>query len=688
MSKVMQKLDFQVFKKALTNQFDAMVKHGSLFRTATDKDELWQTYLDAFPDGTNEIYRERREYDCSCCKNFIRSAGNTIAILDGEIVSIWDIDTGIEAFDAVADAMSDYVKSKDIANQFLHFEKTIGTDKNYEDVNGKAVAWNHFFLKLPTGVNNGKDYVCKGVDIATELSESRSTHDVMLRSLKELTMDSVDTVLELIAQNSIYRAAEYKNSVDAFRKLKVKFDKLKTEKAKDIFVWSNLDTTWGAAARIRNTAIGTLLIDLSDGVDLEDAVRKFETSIMAPQNYKRPTALVSQSMVEKARKTLDELGLTDSLNRRYATLHDIRVNNILFANRQARKLMRSPFDGVATKKVSKTFDKVDSIPIEKFISDVIPNIDSMEVMVENSHANRLVSLIAPIDPKAPLLFKWGNGFSWAYTGDVTDSIKERVKSAGGNVTGDFCCRLAWYNHDDLDLHLVEPNGNEIFYGSKISRFSNGQLDVDMNAGGGTTRTPVENIFYKMRSQLKEGMYHLFVNQYAKRESENVGFEVEIDFMGDVKHYSYEKAVRDKTNVSVAEFEYSRANGLKFGRTLPSTSRSKTLWGVETNDFHKVNVLMRSPNYWDGEKGTGNRHYFFMLDGCINDVDDGRARGFYNEFLNDELTKHRKVLEIVGGKTKVDPSEDQLSGIGFSDSDPTELLIRVQGNVARTLKVII
>lgn len=49
-----------------------------------------------------------------------------------------------------------------------------------------------------------------------------------------------------------------------------------------------------------------------------------------------------------------------------------------------------------------------------------------------------------------------NNFSWAYTGGITDSIKERVKQAGGNVDGELRISLSWFNFDDLDLHVIEP----------------------------------------------------------------------------------------------------------------------------------------------------------------------------------------------------------------------------------------
>jgi hypothetical protein len=669
-------MDFLKFKNAVAKQFDTLSKN-QLFCTAVEKDDLWATYIESFPAGTNPIFRERTEHDCSCCRQFIRAIGNVVAIVDGKPVSIWDTVIAEPAYQTVADAMAKLVKSKPISDEFLSSERKAGTDKTYEDIVDKVQTWSHFFVNIPA-VN-----FCTGKDIATKLSDTRSTHDVFLRGLTELTLDSVDTVLELIAQNSLYRGSEYKNTLHTFRNLKFEFEKLPVAD-RDAYVWSKTKMTHGAIARVRNTSIGTMLIDLSAGVDLEDAVRKFETSIMAPSNYKRPTALVSKAMVEKAKATIAELGLTSALDRRFATLTDISIENILFADRDARKVMTGDvFDAIKTKASSRKLDKVEEIPIDKFIAEVLPKAESIEVMFEGRHQNNLVSLIAPVDPVALPLLKWDNNFSWSYNGDMADSIKERVKKAGGNVSGDLCCRLAWSNLDDLDFHMRGPSHEHIYYGAKQAPRTLGRLDVDMNAGMGKTREPVENIFYGDRRLMREGEYRLQVNQFTRRENTNIGFEVEIDFMGTIWKFAYDKPMKTGETVTVATFRYSHANGVQMIDSLPATTASKTIWSIPTQEFHRINLMMLSPNFWN-DRGIGNKHYFFMLDDCLN---DGSARGFFNEFLRDELTPHRKVIEIVGSKMKTEQSINQLSGLGFSSTQRNDLMVRVKSNFNRTVKVV-
>lgn len=682
-------MDFKVIKNAVAQQFNAMCKMAKedgvgLFRANVDKDKLWETYLASFPEGTNSMFRERTEHDCSGCRSFIRAVGNVVAITSkNEIVSIWDVDVADKepAYQAVADALAKLVKSKAIENIFLSVESTAGTDKNFEEVvNGTPIEWQHFFVNIP------REYVVRGVNNGTKLSDARALYDVLKRSLDELTEDAVETVLDLIAQNSLYRGAEHKMAVSTFRQLQKEYAKLKTEKAKEAFVWRSTKKVPVSVSKIRNTSIGTLLVDLSNEVDIEEAVREFE-AMVAPMNYKRPTAIVTPAMIERAKQTVEELGLTSALSRRHAVLSDISVNDILFVDRTAKpKLGGNVFDDLvatAPDKKPKNFDKVEEVHIDKFISDILPRATSLEVMFENQHIKNLVNIIAPQDPTAGKLFKWDNNFSWAYKGDVADSIKEKVKAAGGNVTGDLCCRLAWFNYDDLDLHMLEPNGTEIYFSNKRSHFTCGQLDVDMNAGYGKTRTPVENIFYGNRSGIKEGVYTLYVRQFSRRENVDVGFEVEIDFMGDVHHFAYDKMVTG--DVQVAKFKYSHKNGIEIIESLPSSKVSKEVWGLMTNKFHKVNVMMYSPNHWESSgSGVGNKHYMFIIEGCNNPKP---ARGFFNEYLDTRLDAHRKVFELLGGKLKVEPTDEQMAGLGFSSTQHDAILCRVKGSINRVIKIV-
>jgi hypothetical protein len=664
-------MNFKDFKVAVQRQF-AIMSQSQLFTVTLNKDDLWKTYLSSFPTGTNPIYKTRTEHDCQCCKQFIRNAGNIVAIQNGKLVSIWDIRVDDLSYQIVANTLAEVVKSHQIHNTFLHYENHVGTDHNHVLLEDRTQTFEHFHINLP------KQCVKPKHQIDTILGEIRSIKDVFLRSLTEITLEAIDTVLDLINQNSLYRGEENKHAVSAFRELKIEFDKAEN---KDLHCWSVVQTVSPGVSKIRSTAIGTLLVDLSVNVDLDIAVRSFESKV-APMNYKRPTSLVTKAMVEKARQTITDLGLSSALERRFAVLEDINVNNILFADRASKKRLTDVFDEVPVKAISKKLDKIEEIQIDDFITKILPNITTMEIMPENKHISSFVSLIAPSDMTAKHLFKWDNPFSWSYNGNVADSIKERVKNAGGNIGGEVRISLSWFNHDDLDLHLVEPNGNEIYYWNRrYKSLLGGILDVDMNVQN-LVNDPVENICYASKDKMVSGIYRVFVNPFRNRTTENPGFEIEIEINGQVMNLSYDKAVKQRIEVGHIIYDKSTLIGFQVIPLIPETNVSKEIWNVQTNQFQKVSVMMLSPNYWNNQ--VGNKHYFFMLENCINNTN---ARGFFNEFLISDLDQHRKVFEIVGNKMKAESTPNQMSGLGFSSTQRNSILCRVSGTFTRTIKLI-
>ena len=58
--------------------------------------------------------------------------------------------------------------------------------------------------------------------------------------------------------------------------------------------------------------------------------------------------------------------------------------------------------------------------------------------------------------------------------------------------GDIQVSVTWNTIADVDLHVIEPNGAELYYGNRSSG-SGGQLDVDANAACGTTSPWQENV---------------------------------------------------------------------------------------------------------------------------------------------------------------------------------------------------
>jgi len=677
-------MNFNEFKTKQQKHIAGMLDgQNALFMTEIDTDKLWNLYLDSFPPGTNEIYRERREYDCSCCRHFVKSFGGVVVISGLTVKTIWDFVTGDPTYDIVLIALSRYVKSRPIKDVFFAKEIAFGIDRNFEQAaDGSAKTWEHFYFKLPSKFTTRTHET-----IGSLTGAARDVRNVFKRSLDEISSEAVSTVLELISQKSLYKGDEWEKSLQSFKRLQDEYQGLDSQK-KELFCWAKSVEVGGAIGKIRNHSIGALLIDLSNGVELNEAVRKYEV-IVAPSNYKRPKAIFTQAMIDRAQAQLASAGLLGSLGRRHATLEDITVNNILFANRDVVKKLKGNAFADLKPTVSgkrKNFDEVEKVPIDVFIEKVLPSLTGMEILFENKHAGNLVSLIAPQDFDSPSLFKWDNVFSWAYNGNITDSMKERVKAAGGKVDGVLRFSIQWNdnggNDNDFDAHCVEPNGNHIYFATRGRIIpSTGDLDVDIIYPAG--KVAVENITWSNESKMQNGQYRFYVLNFSHNGGRS-GFSAEIEYKGQIHRYEYPRELRQKEEVTVAELFFMKGSGIELLHQLPSTLSTRSIWGLDTNKFYPVSTAMLSPNYWDGQSGIGHKHYFFMINGCLN---GSQPNGFFNEFLREEFMPHKKVFEALGGQMKVEKSDSQLSGLGFSSTQRNEVVCRCEGAFNRTINLI-
>lgn len=489
----------------------------------------------------------------------------------------------------------------------------------------------------------------------------------------------------------MYRGEEWKGVLQKFSEYQHVYSSLDSERAKELYSWEKSSQVGDVIGRIRNHSIGVLLVEISAGIALDITVSKYE-KVVAPENYKRPKSIYTKQMLEDAKKTVTELGYLDSLPRRFATLDDISVNNILFSNKDAVKRIAGGADlfGELEKEVSispKKFSKVEEISVSDFVEKVLPTTQEVEAFIERKHIPNFVSLIAPVNKEAPSMFKWDNPFSWAYSGNVTNSLKQHVKEAGGSIDGVLRFSIQWNDNDgrddsDLDAHCIEPNGDEIYFGTfrkpKVSRLG-GQLDVDVIHPG--TNIAVENITWQSTERMLQGVYKFFVHQYTARNSQ--GFCAEIEFDGQIYSFDYPKGLRTGEKVPVAEVTLHEDGSFSLKDVLPKTVFSKEVWGVHTDQFTPVSVICYSPNYWDKQTGNGNKHFFFMLKDCVN---PDQPNGFYNEFLKQELLTHKRVFEALGSKASVESVDDQLSGLGFSSTVRNELVCRVKGKTDRVLRV--
>lgn len=705
--------------KLVQAKFSVMSQTGKLFRSELTGQAIWEMYIGSFSKENNPVFRDpaSTSKNCNHCKNFIRRYGNIVAIDESlNITTMFDVEAGEEYADTMKQ-LSAAIKASKITEVFFEtfdelnklpyescsksnsqFQLGVASNpKRYtkEEAEKFGVVkadeireFNHLHMFLD------REFVdATGASVEAIMGNYRDAKNVFQRAMEIISLDTLNLVRDLINQGSLLDGVTHLYKIEQIIPLKKEYDALPASK-RDNYCW--VASYKLPFAKFKNELIGVLCTELAEGEELNKACQSWNKRV-DPANYMKAKAPITKKQIEEARKFVEENGYEDSFNRRLATIDDIKVSEILHSNVGEGKIKTvSMFDNVkstSTRHKRNEFDGVEEVTIEKFMKDILPTCTSVEAFFKNSLDKNLVTLTTANLPDSKPIFKWDNNYSWTFNGNLAgkSEIKESVELKGGKIDGVLRFSVGWAEGDasdnsDLDAHAMEPNGTHIYFsggyrkdsGNKRTAYS-GQLDVDItqpNAQG--NKNVVENIAWSDIKKMKDGVYKLWVNQYANRGSK--GMKVEVEFNGEIYCYEYNRPVVN--NVQIAEVTLQDGE-FSIKHLLPESSvSSKTVYGIDTNEFHKVDLICLSPNHW-GSKPVGNKHYFFMLNGCKTPVS---IRGFHNENLIPELAEHRKVFEVLGTTNMIAPAEKQLSGLGFNATVRDELIVRLQGTHKRVIKI--
>lgn len=721
--------NFINFNNKIKDKFDEIQSKHLLFKSSVEGDILWDTYINSFKPGDDPVFRDPNSswHTCNNDRNFIRRYGNVVGIDDNfKIITIFDIDLPKDSiYYQPIKNLSKLLRSNKIDNVFfetydmlnsLPYEKTnknlpkyqLGNSishklYNQDEINkfgvvesGKVYEFNHLHTYL-----DRKFVDFGGKSIESIQANYRDFKEVFKRGLDEIPVDTFELVRDLINQGSLLNGDSYINKINDFIKFKKEYDTL-DKKSKDNWTWVKSYNL--PIAKFRNELIGTLCVELAEGVELNKACSTWNKRV-DPINYMKAKAPITQRQINDAKKFIEENGYTESFDRKFATIDDININEILHSNVGDGKIKTaSIFDSVkptkSTRHKKSEFDGLEEVTIDKFMSDILPNVNSVEVFMENRFNGNLVTMISSNDNNSKNIFKWDNQFSWTYNGNLAgkSELAKMVENKGGRTDGAFRFTHSWNelepNQSLMDLHVFMPNssthkdgkhdnypsGNRIGWNIRSNSLTGGKQDVDYTNAAPVGYIPVENITFPDLSKMPDGTYVCKIHNWSFRSTGGRG-KAEIAFDGNVFEYVY-PATTHKEWITIAKVTLKNGKFTIDHKIKPVGEQTNTIWNLDTNQFHKVNLVCLSPNYW-GNNNTGNKHYFFMVDNCKS---DSTIRSFHNEYLNGDLLMHRKVMEIVANQTMLEPVDKQLSGLGFNSTVNDELIVKVTGSFKRTLKI--
>lgn len=712
------------FQQLLQAQFDKMCKTGKLFRIDLSGQSIWDLYLISFEN--DPIFRdpESTEHNCKLCNNFIRRYGNIVAIDENyNIMSIFDVEASDE-YTVVAKTLSKAIRSSEISEVFfetfnelnsLNYEKCnksnptfrLGIDKNIKRYTaeeaekfgvvkeGEIKTFNHFHLDIATAfIDMGNK------SVESIMAEYRDAKNVFQRAMIEISLDTLKLVRDLINQGSLLDGATHLYKIEQFIPLKTQYDSLA---AKDQDNWCWVNSYRLPFAKFKNELIGVLCSELSEGKELNDACKAWNIRV-DPANYMKAIAPITQKQINEAKEFVETNGYGESFDRRPATIDDIKASEILHVNVGKGDIKKiSVFDGVksnSTRHKRSEFEGVEVVTIEKFMKEILPTCSSVEAFLTNSHDGNMVTMTTAKNPDSKPIMKWPNNYSWTFNGNLAgkSQLAEMVEAKGGRTDGVFRFTHSWNelepNQSLMDLHVFMPgnkhtetkshnsygSGRRVGWNLRQDITSGGIQDVDYTSPAPKGYIPIENITFPSLTKMPEGKYICKVHNWSFRQTGGKG-KAEIAFAGNIYQYEY-PATKNKEWITIAEITLKNGK-FTIDHKLPLVSKtSKEIYGLETNQFHKVNLVSLSPNHWE-DAAVGNKHYFFMLDGCKSPA---AIRGFHVENLSADLLQYRKVLETLASISMIDPIDKQLSGLGFNATVKDELIVKLSGSHKRVIKI--
>ena len=97
-------------------------------------------------------------------------------------------------------------------------------------------------------------------------------------------------------------------------------------------------------------------------------------------------------------------------------------------------------------------------------------------------------------------------------------------------TGDVQINVTWDSRADVDLHVVDPLGEEVYWAHRTA-VSGGQLDLDSNAGCGSDGPRAENIYWASGLIAPHGDYVVRVDYWSNCSDVQTNYVVTINTRG-------------------------------------------------------------------------------------------------------------------------------------------------------------
>lgn len=392
---------FNSFLSRLKNRYEYLLKNHTHFFT-TGAENLWEKFIENIPS------EKRQHYTCNSCKKFIQTYGNIVCLIqnDDNVINrvpvFWtectNISYDVDDYGYLNDsinALFSEVKNATITGIFFSSEKKLGLPKTGE--------WEHI------AVVNGSIFKNQLLTADQKAAEKLEDFKILSRGINEFSNEIVKQAVTILQADALYRSEKVLGVATWLNSLQEKIDNTKDNKQKNNIMWLEVAKAPPGFCHIRSTMINSLLEDLAANLPLKDVQAKFAAKLN-PLKYQRPQAAPKEGNIKQAEKIIEKLNAEGALERRFATLDDIKI---YWSPKEIKKIQKEQksdgiFSHLLKEKKEASRNISEEIPAklitwEKFEKTVLPTAAKIEYWIENKNKVYLALVTAMYANTKPII---------------------------------------------------------------------------------------------------------------------------------------------------------------------------------------------------------------------------------------------------------------------------------------------
>jgi hypothetical protein len=362
----------------------AAIAAGERALFCTDADGLNDLYLNSLP-------AERQIHNCHCCRRFIGTYGNLVAIDDdGEVKPVmWNPDGVPDFYRAAFSALNERVKRARVTSVFLTKEKLWG--------NPVTGDWSHMSVEPPIALV----YRERALTAGQAMAAAKENYRTVATALTDFSKPVLDEALRMLRADALARSEKF---VAPLQWLLDLHDRPKGKKGENV-LWRAIALAPEGYCHPRASVTGSLMEDVAAGLPFDEIKARFNAKL-GPMIYQRPQAAPSAGNIKAAEVLVEKLGIAPSLDRRFARLDEVHSTWTPTRAPDAEKT-----DGVFGHLKPKDVAMIRRVELpaslmtfEKFTRLVLPTAKELQIKVPEH--GRFIALTTAVNEDAPPILKW------------------------------------------------------------------------------------------------------------------------------------------------------------------------------------------------------------------------------------------------------------------------------------------